>query len=297
MAWRRVLLRLAAPLLMVAACGGGRSGTGISETVGDLVAGDTPVATDPAADPVTGGTTAPAEDVLSIVNGNVAYLRSAAVVPGSTRTLAPSLFASVGAFFRLTSIAHAGGGLAGILVTAQGSGDGTETDPDGFFSLDGAFSGPLAIRFERAEDGIGSIMEVSVPKGGSLFLHDVALDGSTGVASAETQDIAFDGVVTGKSCRERRLRTASRFEERGSTFTIDLATSVLRDSSGTRIGCLELDDGDAVRVTGAVQPGGIIGDGDVVVEQGANGAEVTATTISSVPQLSPPLPSDVMPLE
>ncbi len=299
---RRALIGLSVPLLLVAACSGGRSGTGISESVSELVTSQPGGGTAPssatapaptAADP--GAATAAAETVVSMIAGNVSSIQLAAARPGSSRASTRTMLATMRGLLRLGSAAHAGTGLDGIMVTVEGADGGTETDPNGNFSLDGGYSGPAVLHFDRAEDGLSALMGVSVPKGGSLSLGNVNLDGTTGKASAESQDLRFDGLVVDAKCAEHQMTSASRADPQGPKYVVDLSSSSLRDSSGRRLGCLQLHEGDGVQVQGLVQTNGSIGDANVVVED-RDQAESTATAAMSrlphsTPALGIPLPS------
>jgi hypothetical protein len=253
---RSRLLRLLAPLLLVAACGGGRSGTGISESVEELVTRQPAVS-----EPATAAADT-AESVLSTIEGNVAQL-SVAMHPSTRR---PTWLASLLHLLGPLSAAHAGPALDGIRVSVEGFDPSTETDPDGSFLLSGEFSGPSIVHFERADDALEARMTVNVPKGGVLSLRDLTLDATRGVASPGTQDLSFDGIIADKDCLQRRLELTSRFAPQGERFLVELEGSTISDGSGERQYCLNLRRGDDAHVDGTVQPNGTISDANMIVD-------------------------------
>ena len=253
---RSRLLRLLAPLLLVAACGGGRSGTGISESVEELVTRQPAVS-----EPATAAADA-AESVLSTIEGNVAQL-TVAMHPSKRR---PTWLASLIQLLGPVSSAHAGPALDGIRVSVEGFDPTVETDSGGSFALSGGFSGPSIVHFEREDDGLEAHMTVNVPKGGALSLRDLTLDATRGVASPGTQDLSFDGTIADKDCLRGRVELASLFAPQGERFLVELEGSTISAGSGRRRYCMNLRSGDDAHVEGAVQPNGTISDATMIVD-------------------------------
>jgi hypothetical protein len=250
------VLRLLAPLLFVAACGGGRSGTGISDSVEALIA------TQPGVPETQAAATAAAQSVVTTIEGNVARLNLAS----RHRHGATNWLAAVASLVPKMTVAFADSGLGGIRVALDGWGSMVETAADGSFALRGGFSGPLILRFERDEEGLDATLPVDVPSGGRLSLHDVQLDTGREQAVTGPSDLTFDGVVVDTACLARRVVVASRFAPDGERFVVELARSTMVDESGKRVYCVELRAGDAAQVDGTILPTGAIGDGTLVVD-------------------------------
>jgi hypothetical protein len=277
------MLRLvAAPLLLFAACGGGRSGTGISDSVADLVATQ-PTASD-------GG--APSDDaagsVLSIIEGNVAQVTLALRSPRKP-AVQPTFFASLRRVLSLRSVAIADG-VEGIHVSVDGSDASADTDPNGAFSLSGPFSGTTVLRFQRADDGIDATMTVTVPRGGSLSLRDLTIESGSGQASSQRQDLSFDAIVETVDCAKQEMQVVSRFDTSGQRYLVDLSDSSVTDENGQPVNCFELQKGDPAHVDGEVRPNGTIDAGSITVEPETNagvGAAANAGTVAKPP--APPV--------
>ncbi|HSD09364.1 MAG TPA: hypothetical protein VLF14_00140 [Candidatus Binatia bacterium] len=164
--------------------------------------------------------------------------------------------------------ADADGALEGIRVSVEGSSIADDTDVNGFFSLRGHFEGDVAIRFERPIDEASARMAVNVPAAGMLTLNNVTIDGRNGEATAESADVAFDGLVASADCSAETLGLVS--SEGSSTetdvYVVDLDTSSLHDAKGTPVACEELTVGEAARLAGSVNADGTFGNADIEVE-------------------------------
>jgi hypothetical protein len=165
--------------------------------------------------------------------------------------------------------AHAQAELEGIRVFVAGTTLTTETDADGRFRLRGNFDGDVVIRFQRSPDTTPAAIAVNAPAGGTLTLNDVHVDERSGVASARSQEVAFEGLVARTQCPDQSIRMVSR--QRGPTdtdvYVIRLDTSSLHDSQGTPLACESLVEGDPLRVAGSVESDGAFGNADIVLER------------------------------
>jgi len=201
------------------------------------------------------------EAVLSTIQGNVARLNLAAR-PSHRSTWLASLIR----LLPRASSAHAAPGLDGILVRVEGFDSAVETDSNGSFVLRGGFSGTSIVRFEREDDGLDARLTVDVPKGGVLSLRDVDLDGPSGAATSDIQDLSFDGIIADKECLRRQLFVTSRFAPNGQRFVVELDGSTITDASGNPVQCIDLREGDDVHVDGVVRPNGAIGESTLSVD-------------------------------
>jgi hypothetical protein len=164
--------------------------------------------------------------------------------------------------------AGAEGMLEGIRVSIVGSSVADGTDANGFFSLRGHFEGNIVIRFERTIDGASAQMTVNVPAAGALTLNDVTLDDRSGQATAQSTDVAFEGLLTTAECPGEILRVVSSQRSPTDTdvYVVRLDTSSLHQPNGTPIACQDLTPGQTLQVAGIVNPDGTFGNCDIVVE-------------------------------
>jgi hypothetical protein len=299
----RVLLRLLASFLLAAACGGGRSDTGVADSASDLVSNQ------PAAAKTTRRSSTAPQSVVSTIQGNVSNLQVALHPRRQPRAAAPSLLASLRGLPPFASVASAGTGFEGIHVSIDGADVHGETDASGVFSVVGRYFGPTTLRFDREEDDLHAHMLLNVPNGGSLFLRDVTLDDSTGQATAVIEDLTFDGVVLDKECLRKQIQVASRYAAGGQRYVVDLADSVVSDDSGEPRRCIQLRNDAEVLVHGLVQPDGSIGSGNVTVYDEDRTAEATSsnpdvtgsparTPVSTPPAFpDPPAPTPGLPTQ
>ena len=289
MARFRMLRLIVVPLMLLAGCGGGRSGTGISESVADLVASQ------PSASDAATTSEEVSQSVLSMIEGNVARVNLALRHSPKSRQSGSSAFASLLRLLPFGSVANAGGGVDGIRVSAEGTDATTETDTEGAFSLSGPFSGPTVLRFERLEDGIDSAMIVRVPKGGSLSLRDLTIDGSSTEGPSGNQLLSFDGTLEDKDCLQRQMQVVSRFDTAGESYLVDLVNSSVTDAAGNRVSCIQLRKGDAAHIEGAMQPDGTIAGGNVIIEQEKTIESAAAAVASGLMPKPPPAPNISVP--
>ncbi len=164
--------------------------------------------------------------------------------------------------------AAAQGALEGINVSIEGSSIADETDANGSFSLRGHFESYVVVRFERTTDGASARMTVNVPAAGTLTLNDVTLDDRSGQATAQSTDVAFEGILTTADCPGEILDMVSSQRSPGDTdvYVVRLDTSSLHQPNGTPVACQDLTMGQALQVAGIVNPDGTFGNCDIVVE-------------------------------
>jgi hypothetical protein len=157
--------------------------------------------------------------------------------------------------------------LEGIQVSIEGSSIADETDANGFFSLRGNFEGQVVIRFERMTDRASARMEVNVPAAGTLTLNDVTLDDRSGQATAQSTDVAFEGLLTSADCPAEILRLVSSQGSSVDTdvYVVRLDTSSLHQPNGTPVTCQDLTTGQTLQVAGTVNPDGTFGNCDIIV--------------------------------
>jgi hypothetical protein len=233
-----------ASLFLAAACGGGRSGTGISTDDLGSLADTTP---------------------LEQIQGNVSSVE--ATRQPSTQGnegLVSQLLALLRKSFALETVARAGSGLENIEVLVDNTDCRGETDSDGFFSLQGHCSGLRTLRFERGEDQLVAHMDVELPEGGSLVLQDVQIDSANGRVTPGSEIIDFNAAIVGAQCDDNLLSVASWYDPDGVTYDVDLSTSSVKDGSGSPESCADLGKGDRVDVRGLLQGDRSIGNATVV---------------------------------
>jgi hypothetical protein len=177
------------------------------------------------------------------------------------------MLARILGLLRFESEANALGSLEGIRVTIEGTSIETRTDAAGFFSLRGDFAGPVGMLFELPEGVSSARLVITVPRGGHVTVTNVQLDTQSGEATADAQRVRFEGLVDGTNCSQQAATIVSRDTPNdGNTYSVDLASASVRDTSGNPLGCANLTSGDSVGVVGEVA-----GDGQVdanVVEVG-----------------------------
>jgi hypothetical protein len=163
--------------------------------------------------------------------------------------------------------AVAEGSVEGIHVSIEGTSIVSDTDANGVFSLRGHFEGDVVIRFESPTVGATGRMAVNIPAAGTLTLHDVTIDGRSGEATAQSTDVAFDGLVASADCPAEILRLVSSAESPPDTdvYAVDLDTSSLHDAGGMPVACEQLTVGESVQLTGSVNADGTFGDCEIVV--------------------------------
>jgi hypothetical protein len=156
--------------------------------------------------------------------------------------------------------------VEGIQVVVEGTDAAGETDSDGRFVARGTFNGHGTLLFRRADDDLMARMDINVPAGGTLTLHDVQIDLPQEQALAASQDVVFDALVSGTDCTRQALYLASLQNADGdATYTLHLETSSLRDRHGNPVACGDVQDGDRVHVQGAAYRDGTFGAAEVQV--------------------------------
>jgi hypothetical protein len=177
------------------------------------------------------------------------------------KPLSRTLLARLTRWFRVEPTASASTGLEGISVTVEGTNFNTTTDANGFFSLRGAFEGDVSILFQRAEDNLSARVAVNAPAGGTLTLNNVRIDNRSGQATAISQGVDFEGLISERDCAGQTLTLVS--SQRGpldtDAYTVRLNGSSLQDRNGNPITCQDLSIGERVHVTGMVNPDGTFG--------------------------------------
>jgi hypothetical protein len=204
---------------------------------------------------------------ITTAQGNVESVQAARRGGGSAakRTALARLRAPLPVF----ATAHAQADVEGIRVFVEGTSVADETDADGSFVLRGEFDGIVTIRFQRAADAASAAIAVNAPAGGTLTLNDVRIDERSGEATAQTQSVGFDGLVSDASCSTQTVYMVSRQRSPTDTdvYTVRLDTSSLHDARGTAVPCESLVEGDLLRLQGTVNDDGTFGNADIVRER------------------------------
>jgi len=190
---------------------------------------------------------------MTTVQGNVATAQTAALLrPGkSSRRL---WFARLGDFFRPAADVAADAGVGDIVITVEGTGFSATTDAGGTFSLQGDFGGPFVLSFARTEDGLAASLETSIPRGGSLTLTNLQLDGRSGKVSADRRRVEFDGAIVAADCSQGVITVVSRTApDDGNRYTVHLGSSPVTDDGGRPLGCADLQEGSSIHARGDVR--------------------------------------------
>jgi hypothetical protein len=205
--------------------------------------------------------------ISTTVQGNVVMVQTATLSP--PRPLRSSaLLAGLQELFALEHAAGAGSAIQGISVDVEGWSGKDQTDAMGRFALHGPFDGFVTVVFQVPDDGGSARITVNVPAGGMLTLNNVRLDTQDGTASADTQAVDFEGIITETDCR---ALTVAMVSSQSSTtdsdhYTLRLDTSVVHDSQGNTLSCEDLRAGERATVQGAVNPDGTFGDATVEIQ-------------------------------
>ena len=189
---------------------------------------------------------------ITTAQGNIASAQAASLrQPRSDRR---TVFARWLEYVLPETTAVADAGVGGITVTVGGTGISTATDPSGSFRLQGDFAGSFELLFTRAEDGLTASLEMSEPRGGTLTLADVHLDGPSGKASADRRMVDFEGVIVQTDCSQGTIQVVSRAApDDGNRYTIHLANSPVTDDQGRSLSCGDLKVGSAIHARGDVR--------------------------------------------
>jgi hypothetical protein len=196
------------------------------------------------------------------VLGNVESVQTAAAFR-APEVGATGPLAELGALFPLPfeHIARAGTGVEGIRVTVEGTNARGETDANGNFSLQGNFESDIRLVFQLPDGGGNAQIAVNVPAGGQLTLNNVAIDTQQGDATAETQEVDFNGTITEVDCARLTLALVSTHHspEDLDMYTVRLDTSSVRNAQGDTVACADIAVGEQATVQGVVNPDGSFG--------------------------------------
>ena len=161
-----------------------------------------------------------------------------------------------------------GGAIAGIRVALADDNVATETDAQGRFSLRGQFEGETVVLFERAGDSLSAHLEVNIPAGGTLTLHNIDISVSSSEARPESLEVVFEGRVVALDCAGGRVTLAStqRDPAETDTYVLVLQSSTLNDRQHQPRTCTDLRHDDRLAIDGFFADDGTIGNADAVVE-------------------------------
>ncbi len=188
---------------------------------------------------------------ISTVQGNVASTQSAM---RPQRRLGATWLARVMSFIHFETSAVADSAVGDITLTVDGTGISTQTDSAGNFVLRGSFDGPFELAFNRAEDNLAASLAVSVPKGGTLTLTNLQLDGRSGRVSADRRHVEFDGVVVNADCGQGILTVVSRAApDDGHRYAVHLGNAAVTDEQGRSRRCADLGNGSFVHASGELR--------------------------------------------
>jgi hypothetical protein len=167
------------------------------------------------------------------------------------------------------SDASASQGIEGIRVAIEDTDAHGRTDAAGRFSLRGSFGGSVSLAFELAEDGATARIAINVPDGGTLTLNDVRIHARSGEATADRQDVDFEGIVTDIDCAASTIVMVSTRQapSDSDTYTVRLDTSTLLDANGAVLGCGDLRGGERATVQGTVNPDETFGHAVIQLEE------------------------------
>ena len=204
--------------------------------------------------------------VSALVSGNVASVQtSSGAVSLRDRNSAP--FANPVNLFHPRG-ADAASPVQGITVTVEGNSIPGATDSAGLFSVRGPFDGPVTVLFTRAQDALRATMMIDIPAGGALTLNDVRINGATGMATADSQDVDFLGDIVQINCTSQTLVMISSRHLPGDayTYTVRLDTSSVVDLQGHPLTCADLRNGQLAHLQGTVNADGTFGHALIVVD-------------------------------
>jgi len=201
--------------------------------------------------------------ISTAVVGNVAVVQTVALSP--PRAQSPTLLAQLRDLFQPEAVARARTEVEGISVAIEGTRVRGRTDGQGDFTLQGDFEGFVSLVFELPDGGGQAHMQLNVPAGGRLTLVDVHVDTVQSVATAKTQDVDFDGIITVVDCPGQTLTMVSAQHDPSDNdnYTVRLDTSTLSDSAGQPVPCEEVNEGARAIVNGVVNPDGTFGEATV----------------------------------
>jgi hypothetical protein len=202
--------------------------------------------------------------ITSIADGNVAAVLNASASADRQWNLVQFTQPRGSAF----SAQDAAVPVSGIKVTVEPGGQQSTTDDAGSFLVFGNFESQLTLVFSRPVDGIRASTPIDIPAGGTLTLHDVTIDSTSGVATPTSEEVDFTGQMIQINCTAQDLVFVSIHRTAGDTdsYTVRLATSSIVDPDGNPVACTALSTGDIAHVHGIVNADGSFGNAIVTVE-------------------------------
>jgi hypothetical protein len=122
------------------------------------------------------------------------------------------------------------------------------------------------VRFAPPGGGAAALA-INVPADGVLTLNNVHVDTADGTATAERQDVDFDGVVVSVDCAAATMLMDSAVQSGDDEdhYLVDLATSTLQDTQGHAVPCEAVAAGEPASLSGHVYPNGAFGHALIVL--------------------------------
>ncbi len=195
--------------------------------------------------------------ISTTVLGNVAHVQTAAR-PAPPRVASAGLLAEWRAIFQLqiVGVARARTDVEGIHVAVEGASAHARTDANGDFSVQGDFAGSITVVFELPDAGGRAQIDLNAPAAGRLTLNNVAVHTQSGEASAESQDVDFEAIITGVYCQSLTMGLVSSQQgpDEAEQYTLRLETSSVRDADGNLLACEDIPEGVRATVQGKVNP-------------------------------------------
>lgn len=152
-----------------------------------------------------------------------------------------------------TGVAHARGGLEDIRVRIENTRIEGRTDASGAFHVRGDFAGPIGMLFELPDSDVVLRLVITVPRGGTLTLSGIRLDGRSRRVTVDAQSVQFAGLVSAADCPRGTVSLVSRRSPHdGNVYAVDLAGASVQSTSGGALACASLTPGRAVDVEGDV---------------------------------------------
>lgn len=177
---------------------------------------------------------------MSTISGNLSKQTSVAErfgPPSMLRTMLAFLVHETDAF-----AAHSG-------VHVKASNVETDTDPNGFFALTGAFSGAVLVSF--VSESRAFTLPVEVPPGGTVILRDVDLR-EDGTARANATGFRIRGTIASVSCEPMPRMLSIALGKETIKVEIDDTTRIQIPDGTVKDACKNLGKhiGERVRVEG-----------------------------------------------
>lgn len=154
------------------------------------------------------------------------------------------------------------------------------TDADGNFLLNGAFSGPVTVRFSTAE--FSAPQALDVPAGSVVILQDVGIK-SGAVRIGSLRQLSFFGTVALTDCDDNVVVVNDRRKPTPDQFLVWLRsdTSII-NAGGEALTCATLQVGQSLSVQGAIE-----------LSTRSSSSSITALVIV----VAPPTPGTLQPIE